>query len=238
MITELTWDSQFFKRKMGELKITSESLNQLETIIKKAKDKNFKYIICKIKSQDVVFIKLLEALGFYLSDIGVTWEIDAVKFSFKGVRKNSIISAPIKVATDRDIPWLKKMSGSLFLESRFYSDPFFPKEEADKLYQTWIENSVKGKVADVVFCVPNIGFVTCKKSSVNIGEIILIGIKEDFKGKGVGTLLIEEVVKWFKTQGVNLISVRTQLRNLNAMNFYNKLGFYVKEYDILFAKIL
>jgi dTDP-4-amino-4,6-dideoxy-D-galactose acyltransferase len=236
MINELTWDSDFFKKKIGELKILTESQPAIEMAIKNAKDGNFKYIICKIKSQRTTLIKILESLGFYLSDIGVTWAIETDKFLYKG--KNSSIRESVQIATDKDIPMLKEMIKSLFLESRFYNDPFFSKEDADNLYQKWIENSVKGQIADIVFLIPDTGFITCKKSTSNIVEIPLIGIIKDSRGKGVGTTLITESINWAETKGINLVSVRTQLRNLNAMNFYVKLGFYIKEYDIVFGKIL
>jgi dTDP-4-amino-4,6-dideoxy-D-galactose acyltransferase len=238
MIEELKWDSKFFNKKIGELKVVSEQLPNIETIIEKAKKGGFRYIVCKIQSQQTDLIKLLESSGFYLSDIGVTWAVETDKFIYKKMNKNSNIKKSINIAAEKDIPMLKKMVKSLFLESRFYNDPFFSKEEADNLYQTWIENSVKGNVADVVFHIPDIGFITCKKLPLDIGEIVLIGIKKDFRGKGIGTILIEEAIKWFKMQGLDLITVRTQLKNLNAMNFYVRSGFYIKGYDIVFAMIL
>jgi len=233
MIEELKWDSKFFNRKIGELKVVPEQLSGVETVVEEAKKSGFGYIVCKIQSQQTDLIRLLESSGFYLSDIGVTWAVETGKFIYKNMKKKSI-----NIATEKDIPMLKEMAKSLFLESRFYNDPFFSKEEADNLYKTWIENSVKGSVADVVFHIPDTGFITCKKLPLGTGEIVLIGIRKDFRGKGMGTTLIEEAIKWFKMQGVGLVTVRTQLRNLSAMNFYVKLNFYIKGYDIVFAKIL
>ncbi|MDH5203052.1 MAG: GNAT family N-acetyltransferase [Nitrospirota bacterium] len=238
MINELTWDSDFFKRRIGELKIVSKSPRKIEFALKNAKLNNFKYIICKIPSQHTALIKTLENLGFYLSDIGVTWAIETDKFLYKDKIRSSLIRKSLKIATEKDISMLKKMIKSLFLESRFYSDPFFSKDEADRLYQVWIENSVKGKIADVVFCIPEKGFITCKKSSPTMGEIPLIGIRKDFRGKGLGTIFIDEAIKWFKTQDIHFVSIRTQLKNITAMNFYVKLGFYIKGYDTVFAKAL
>ena len=238
MINELTWDSDFFKKRIGELKIVSKSPRKIEFVLKNAKFNNFKYIICKIPFQHTALIKTLENSGFYLSDIGVTWAIETDKFLYKDKIRDSLIRKSLKIATEKDISMLKKVIKSLFLESRFYSDPFFSKDEADRFYQAWIENSVKGKIADVVFCIPEKGFITCKKSSPPTGEIPLVGIKKDFRGKGLGTIFIAEAIKWFKTQGVHSVSVRTQLKNVNAMNFYAKLGFYIKGYDTVFAKIL
>jgi dTDP-4-amino-4,6-dideoxy-D-galactose acyltransferase len=238
MINELIWDSKLLNRKIGELKIASESLPQIETALGEAKKDEFKYIICKLQAQQTALITLLESLGFYLSDIGVTWEVKSDKFLYKNMNESSAMIKIIKIATEKDIYMLKEMVKSLFLESRFYNDPFFSKEEADNIYQMWIENSVMGNVADIVFHIPNMGFVTCKKSTHSAGEIVLIGVKKDFRGKGIGTILIEEAIKWFRMQGINFVSVRTQLKNLNSMNFYVSLGFYIKGYDIVFAKIL
>ena len=150
----------------------------------------------------------------------------------KGLRES------IKVATYKDIPGLKKIATSLFSESRFYRDPFFSKEEADKLYQTWIENSVKGAAADIVFWIPRRGFITCKKSGEHSGEIVLLGIKKSFRGKGCGTALVKESMIWFHAQDIPSITVRTQVKNLGALNFYLKLGFSLRGYDIVFGNIL
>lgn len=238
MIKKLIWDSSFFKRKIGELIITSIEPAYIKSAINKAKKDGFKYIICKIKSQDTLLIKQLESLGFYLSDIGIILSNETDKFLNKYTVRNSIIRKSINVATYKDIPMLKKIIKSLFLESRFYSDSFFSKEEADELYQTWIKNSVLGHASDVVFCIPHTGFVTCKKSKKKSGEIALIGIKKEFRGKGFGRILLEKAMKWFMFKDIKLVTVRTQLKNIDGINFYLKSGFSIKEYDIIFSKIL
>ncbi len=238
MIKELVWDSVFFGRKIGELTLNSQNPEQIVTAVEKAKADGFQYIICKIHSLQTSTVKLLASLDFYLSDIGVIWSVETNKFLYENINKNLKTGQSVRIAIDKDIPKLKEISKSLFTESRFYNDPFFSKEEADNLYQEWIENSVKGKAVDVVLYMQDTGFITCKKTVRNSGETVLIGIKKEFRNRGVGTILMEEAIKWFKKQGVNLVSVRTQIKNMNAMNFYLKSGFYIKGYDIVFAKIL
>lgn len=238
MIKELVWDTVFFKKRIGELTISSGKPYSVETDIKKARANGFKYIICRLNSQQTADIKLLESSRFYLSDIGVTWAIRTGDFLCNKKNKDLGIKWSIRAAADKDIPGLKKISKSLFADSRFYNDPFYSKREADRLYMTWIENSVKGKFADAVFYIPGKGFITCRKAKRNKGEIKLIGIARDYRRKGAGTVLIEEAMDWFKHQDIDLVSARTQLRNLDAMNFYLRLGFYIKGYDILFGKIL
>jgi len=238
MIHELKWDSDLFGKKIGILSIDSDSVSKISAIIKKAKGDGFKYIICKLKEQQTPVIRALESSGFYLSDIGITWAIESNQIKYKSSSKNLKKKNLIRIATDKDTPMLKKMITQLFLESRFYNDPFFSKKEADKLYSTWIENSVGGKNADIVYVIPEIGFIVCKKNTEKRGEISLIGIKQDFRGKGFGINLLNAALDWFKSQDVSIVSVRTQLKNLNAMNFYLKSGFFIESYDLIFARIL
>ncbi len=237
MVNELVWDSRLFDKKIGELKVNPDFIPQIGNLIKKAKRKGFKYLVCKLNSQDTTLIKTLESNGFYISDIGVIWEAEIKRLTLKKTKRYNEDKL-IKIATETDIPGLKKMITSLFLESRFYTDPFFSKEEANKLYRKWIVNSVNGKIADIVYTIPEIGFVTCKKSTADKGEIKLIGVKEGYRNRGMGSVLLKRALRWFEKEGINFVSVRTQLKNLPAMNFYLKSGFSIKGYDLIFSKIL
>jgi dTDP-4-amino-4,6-dideoxy-D-galactose acyltransferase len=238
MIKELTWDSTLFQRKIGALIIASQKPSQIKSAVDRAKKGGFQYLLCKLKSQDTQLIKLLESLGFYLTDIGVTFALEPEKFMFKNTDKYTAIQKSVTVAARQDIPVLKKMIGSLFTESRFYNDPFFSKKDGDKLYQTWIGNSVIGEVADIVFNIPGSGFITCRKSGKYSGEIVLIGIRKGLRGKGYGKALVGQAMQWFINQNITTVSVRTQLKNISALNFYLHLGFSIKGYDIIFGNIL
>ena len=243
MIKELTWDSAIFKRKIGELIPVSRKPSDIRNVLKKAKDNDFEYLTCRIKSQDTMFFRLLETLGFYVTDIGVILAIKTGSFFRKNLQRElkirkSKIRKSIKVATCADIPMLKRLVRSLFLESRFYDDPFFTKDEADRLYEAWIENSVKGEAADIVFFIPRIGLLSCRTKGKNSGEIVLVGIRKNQRGKGFGSALVGEAMQWFVRQKILQVSVRTQLKNLEALNFYISFGFLPKAYDIVFGKIL
>jgi dTDP-4-amino-4,6-dideoxy-D-galactose acyltransferase len=235
-IEELKWDSAFFQRKIGTLKSPFDDLSALKDTLKKAKKDGFKYLTCRLAAQDTVLIRLLESNGFYLTDIGVTLETATRRYFQQGKQSRPTKQNAIKAATLEDIPALQKYITSLFSESRFYNDSFFPGEDADRLYRAWIENSVKGDAADVVFHIPGTGFISCRKSGKNSGQIVLIGVKKRFRGKGYGTALITEAMHWFRKERVRTVTVRTQLKNDRALNFYARIGFYVKGSDIVFGK--
>ncbi|MFA6055798.1 MAG: GNAT family N-acetyltransferase [Thermodesulfovibrionales bacterium] len=238
MIKELNWDSGLIKRKIGRLTIRLENLSSLKKGLKLAEAEGFQYLLCRLASQDTKVIRALESEGFYLTDIGVTFGIETTGFLTRNINRGRKIADIITTATEKDIPGLKKLIPSLFPESRFYHDPFYSKEEADNLYRAWIENSVKGQEADIVFHVPRTGFITCKKTGKHSGKIVLIGIRKSMRGKGYGSALLFRAMEWFAGQGTDFVTVRTQLKNLEGMNFYLSFGFFMKEYDLMFGKMI
>jgi ribosomal protein S18 acetylase RimI-like enzyme len=238
MVRELIWDSAFFGRKMGELIPVSREPSYLKNDLDNAKEERFEYVICKLKSQDTSFIMMLESMGFYLTDIGVILSVESDKFVQKVPSVISRKEKRVETPALNHIPMLRKMAKGLFPESRFYNDPFFSKKEGDRLYQEWIENSVKGEAADVVFWMPETGFITCRKTTGKGGEIVLLGIKKDLRGKGFGAALVRTAMHWFREQRIKNVTVRTQLKNLRALKFYVKLGFIPREYDIILGKML
>ncbi len=237
MIKELLWDSTLFKKKIGEFIMVSQKPSYLKEVLNKAKENRFDYITCKMRAQNTSLNRLLESSGFYLTDIGVTLVTKTDMF-FQRNLEDLTVTKTVRPAYTQDISTLKRMIKSLFIESRFYSDPFFSKAMAERLYQVWVENSVEGQAADITYWIPQTGFITCRKSEKNSGSIVLIGIKKGLRGKGFGTALIKKAMEWFRSQKISLVTVRTQLKNLEALNFYIKIGFFVKEYDMIFGKIL
>jgi len=237
MIRDLVWDSTLFGKKIGSLSLTPKTIRRLNRAIEDAARQGFAYISCRLEKQDEKLIKALESSGFHLSDIGVTWMGRTAELLSK-LHDRETPRLNVRQAAQRDIVDLRHMSQALFSDSRFYSDPFFTQDDADRLFQTWIENSVKGAAADIVYVIPRTGFITCRKSGRNSGEIVLIGVNNKKRGKGVGTLLLKYSLLWFKDQKVHVISVRTQLKNIGSMNFYRRAGFSIGSYDVVYSKIL
>lgn len=228
MITELEWDSKFFGRKIGRLtKIPSEK--RFKRLIEKACEDGYTYLTCRFVLKKMSDVQILGRHNFYVTDIGVVWE-----------RKVSEISEPavlVREATIKDIAMLKSMVRGLFSDSRFYNDPFFTYEEADKFYQAWIGNSLKDK-AIKVFVAGESGFITCRILSKNKGDIPLVGVISQKQGKGIGSSLVYKALDWFKIMGVKTITVRTQATNTKAMNFYMGEGFKIKYTDVTMGLIL
>jgi ribosomal protein S18 acetylase RimI-like enzyme len=113
-------------------------------------------------------------------------------------------------------------------ESRFNRDPRF-KPHFKRLYETWLEGSLSGRLADAVFVAERssqlAGFVTV--SGGEVGRIGLIAVHPAFRGAGVGSQLLAAADRWFSQQNISRASVVTQRRNLAARGLYEKYGYHL-----------
>jgi GNAT superfamily N-acetyltransferase len=54
-------------------------------------------------------------------------------------------------------------------------------------------------------------------------------VHPDFRGSGVGTLLIEEAISFLRSQGISRITLLTDSVNEKAIRFYTRFGFHKSE---------
>lgn len=235
MVDVIQWDSEFFGRKIGTLGGDLSSAEAVSADLDAAAAAGFDYVICRPPVEDAAIVRTLERAGFYLTDIGVTWS-SAVEAYLRNADRQSASGARLAVASD--VPRLAAEATTLFRRSRFYHDPFFSADEADRLHAAWLANSVSGQAADAVWIIPDAGFVTCKLTKDGCGEVALIGVWEGSRGRGAGRALMTAAMIWFAGRGVATVRVKTQVKNLRAMNFYHRLGFDLYAMDMTMGCIL
>lgn len=234
MVSVLQWDSDFFRRKIGVLSGALADPAAVSADLAGARADGFAYLLCRPAPDAAAAIRTLEHAGFYLTDVGVTWSSRAERY----LQRNTGASPAIRHATGDDLPLLSEQAVKLFRRSRFYSDPFFSEADADRLHVAWLANSVSGQAADAVLINPDAGFVTCKLTKDGHGEVPLIGVWEQSRQRGAGRDLMTEAVTWFSRRGVTTVNVKTQVKNLRAMNFYHRLGFDLLAMDLTMCCVL
>ncbi len=62
-------------------------------------------------------------------------------------------------------------------------------------------------------------------------ELENMSIDKSFRGKGIGTKLVQNFLNWSKENKVNYISVKASEKNKQAIGFYRNLGF--KDHDLI-----
>lgn len=114
--------------------------------------------------------------------------------------------------------------------SRFKLDPNITFNKFAELYSAWMIKSVQGTMADDVIVVKENnqikGVITVYIEN-SIGNIGLVGVDEQSRGKGIGGKLIKAALGYFIHKGCETVRVVTQGKNEAACKLYEKYGFYV-----------
>ncbi len=60
-----------------------------------------------------------------------------------------------------------------------------------------------------------------------IGEISAIYVRRDYRGKGIGSKLLEEAMKYLQSKGVEIVLAEVRADNKASMKLFTKYGFTV-----------
>jgi dTDP-4-amino-4,6-dideoxy-D-galactose acyltransferase len=212
MIKRLSWDSDFFGIEVGET-------NSNDTISLNIAAKNY----------DLIYVKHQEEIK--LQGFTCTYQENKVLFSKEISEENfsneNIVSAFNNKTKIDELYVLAFESGKY---SRFLLDKNFGRENFEKLYEKWIDNSLNKNFADIFLLYKEdneiIGLVTAKINE-NSAQIGLIAVSPDHQGKGIGKKLIFEIQNVLINKGIPTLHIPTQLENKEACFFYKKMGYEI-----------
>jgi len=164
-------------------------------------------------------------IDLQLVDRKVTYTTDISTLTTTSTATNIIIS-PKKEVPENDLIELSILAGNY---SRFKMDKKIEQQKFVELYTLWMTNSINRRFADEVFVYQAAkkanGMITVKIKN-DFADIGLISVHEKMQGKGVGRKLIEAVINWLKQEKeISRLNVVTQIDNINACRFYEKMGF-------------
>lgn len=230
------WDTEHFGLGIGKSKFIlfdrNINVESRRCLFQKAKSvaasQNLSVIFARIMLSDMPTIQSLELEGAILTDILLTFHID-LKRDVLPTRSSSVVE--IVKADERDEQVLMEMASNIFKTDHFHIDYHLSTSKCNQLYAKWIQSCLKGLADTVLVAIKDgksIGFITCKLGSIfnsyNYGIIDLVGVKKEYEGKGVGSMLITGALKWFSNQ-TESVYVGTQVTNIPAIRLYNKAGF-------------
>jgi dTDP-4-amino-4,6-dideoxy-D-galactose acyltransferase len=118
--------------------------------------------------------------------------------------------------------------------SHFKMDPKFPRELFFKIYHEWIKNSVNKSIANDIIIIKDqdrVVAMTTLGTKNNRGDIGLLAVDANFRGKNFGTKIVTAAQLYFITQGFELAQVVTQVVNTSARRLYEKCGFKPEKFE-------
>ena len=142
----------------------------------------------------------------------------------------SAIEQYVEPIPNADLYRLALISG---VYSRFRLDDNLPKDSYERMYRCWIERSVDGAMADLVFVhrtKNQIDGMITVKIETDMAHIGLVAVDKGVQGGGIGSMLIKAVEAYLQTKTtVRHLKVATQWANKPACHLYEKNGFVVEE---------
>ncbi len=222
-INYLTWDSDFFGKKTGQVPV--KNTNHIVSVLQRAKEAGYQLIYVFGNRDFFIDEKILKQFNGRLVNRRVLYE----------KRIGEIKAQPLIVSeykSDKLTPELEQLAYESGKYSRFRLDENFTENDFYRMYKIWIENSLKRKTADKVFVVEENGqikgMITLKIMEKE-GHNGLLAVLPGMKGKGYGKALISACESELLSKGIHKLKLPTQLENKQACKFYEKCGLQAKE---------
>ncbi len=216
----LDWDSGFFGLRIGRVDAPLDQ-EAARAVTRAAREAGVDCLYLLVDAADLSSARHAADQGFRFVDVRLTLEHG----SAAPARESA---AAIRPARPSDLPALQRIASAAYGDTRFAVDPRFPPARVRELYVRWITRALEGG-ADVVL-VPEIdgapsGYVSCHVREDGSAELGLVGLAEGARGRGIGTDLVGEALRWLSARGAAPVRVVTQGRNRGAVRLYERCGF-------------
>lgn len=247
----LPWDSEFFgvgiARFHGIFPIAREtetaSIDKrpaLESLIEQARRRGIAYLFGGVDPRDLPLLRALGESAFVL--------IETRTFHHGPIEPADLIERwPVRRATPEDIESLATVAARQVNPfDRFHADPFFRAEDVARLMRRWVEESIAGRMADIVI-VPDVprptAFVTYRyhqdrweRWDKRLVQGVLSAVDDDFTGWM--DKLDPEIMHHLRGLGAEHVFGSTQVTNASILWFAEQRGARFGRCEHIFRLIL
>jgi dTDP-4-amino-4,6-dideoxy-D-galactose acyltransferase len=231
----LEWDSRFFGFRIARALVRSLAPENVDAIRRWCESERVRCLYFLAGSSDTQSMRLAAANGYDLVDIRVT--LEAV------LRRRRPPAEPgrtrIEPARGADIDALRAIARISHRDSRFYADPHFEADRCDRLYETWIEKSMRDPAGVVLVprCDGQVaGYLACRLAGDGEGELTLVAIAPAFQHHRIGQALVSAGLEWLRGRDTARVRVVTQGRNVGAQRLYQGCGFVTQRVELWYHR--
>lgn len=204
-------------------RLTSPTGDVATTVRRLRDESSHGFVYGRVGSMDTKTLNALEAIGFRVVDVNVTFEISLLDLA------SPRDDGSVRWARGEDEAVVSSLATGCFKWSRFHLDPQIERSLADNSRGAWVNNFFQGRrgtgmaVAEVGGAV--VGFLLLLGPNAGTQTIDLIGVAEAARRRG----LASELARWaaHRTPGVERVRVGTQVANVASLRLYEKVGFRV-----------
>jgi len=236
----LPWDTEFFRYRIARVCDDTLEPERAVQIDEWSRSNHIRCLYFLSRADDPATIQIAEQHGFGLVDIRVTLERVRIN-SDASLRLDPPVGVTIRPVQPTDLSALQAMARVVHGETRFFSDSHFPRQRAEDLYSTWITLESQGRAQVVLVATSTanrpLGYISCHlEAARQEGQIGLVGVSPEVRGKGIGKGLVMAAMDWYRLKGARAVTVVTQGRNRAAQCLYQQCGFLSRDLQLWYHK--
>lgn len=226
----LAWDTEMLG--VPTAKIIPERLTVLELkdILQELKSQKINLVFWASDSEDAASQQAAHEFSGFLADHKLTYYLDLSDFHAENFDLSHVESYREAIAS----PELYALAQEIAVFSRFGTDPKISSAQRTKVYNTWMDNSVKRQNAKEVLVIKQnnkvVGVTTLGEKNKR-GDIGLLAVDPKCRGMQLGTKLVRASQIWCVKNGYRWAQVVTQRTNPAACALYEKCGFTIDKIE-------
>ena len=236
IVIMLEWDSSFWGFPISLIttrKLTASIIFRVNLFVKKNSIKLIQYLC---NCHDRKSVNYAESNKYNFKDIRLTFE---KSLNLKSSQDRSH-HQKFKKATMKEFIDLKRISKSIYKDSRYYFDTTFNIKKVQEFYDQWLYKAINNLYDNecLIYSVKEkpVAYCTLRYLNQETAVIGLLGVGKKFSGKGYGKKLMNEVYYFLNVKGIKKVLVVTQGRNFKAQRFYQREGFLTENTELWYHK--
>jgi ribosomal protein S18 acetylase RimI-like enzyme len=229
-VSLLPWDAEHFGFPVATWELSAAGLSGVEpALVEKAivtwtARTGARLVSVSVPANDLVSVFVLQSAGFRLVDCSLA------------VRRPGLLRAefawpslPVREAEPADHAGVLQIAAMAFAFGRYHTDPWFPRELANRRYERWVASSLTGKdpAATVLVTGPPgdpSGFMFARLVPP-VAKLLLAGVAPEHRGGPTGVGLYVGSVLALRDRGARVAESVISAANTEVANLYASLGF-------------
>jgi dTDP-4-amino-4,6-dideoxy-D-galactose acyltransferase len=239
-IEPLQWDSEFFGIKIGQVRLSGATPEELAAAVAAADLDAIECLYWLVGCEDRRSAIAAQACGFCLVDVRITFDKALI-----GSELDSLASAtepnvpPVRLFVNDDLPAILKLTRQSYRDTRFFCDGNFNEDKCMAMYEQWVQRAVQTR-PDLIFVTgpqgePS-GYFVCHMGDDQIGKMGLMTVDPRWRGTGLGRALVGAVVRHFAGAGMRSVTGATQGRNIVMQRLFQKCGFVTRSVELWYHR--
>lgn len=234
-IIDAVWEKRNFGFDVAEVILDKKDARNINTCVQEIQPicNSYKYVTLKVPTGNLDLLHALENIGFRFMEAQLKLYCCISEFVLPKLFEMFTDQKAIQMPLDEDNVYtiISKLKEGIFDTDRISLDPKFGTKVGVKRYSNWIkELSLKKNILayKVMFYEDEIGFgISALTPAEKRADLLLGGLFKQYKGIGLGFLMIYEAIKLLKSMDYEHVETKVSSNNLEVLKLYSKLGFCI-----------